>query len=134
MRILTTILSGLALLISIAASVSLLNAPLYKGFETSCTETGCETIETTMTLVEANGVKVVYQPIAVILISGLPLLAVFSRPAIQRLITWGAALLMLTYSIAGALSIGRAFIPSALLLLIAAVLTLFIRKDLPSEK
>jgi len=130
MRILATVLSGLAFLISIATTISLLNAPLYRGFETSCTESGCETIETSQTLVEMNGSGVVYQLIVVILISSLPFLAAFARPAVQCPITWGAALIVLTYSIIGSLSIGLAFMPSAILLLIAGILTLFIHKDI----
>jgi len=130
MRILATVLSGLAFLISITTTVSLMNAPLYQGIETHCTESGCETIETSQTLVEMNGSGVVYQLIVVILISSLPFLAAFARPAVQRPITWGAALIVLTYSIIGSLSIGLAFMPSAILLLIAGILTLFIRKDI----
>jgi len=72
MRIWATALSGLALLISIAATISLLNTPLYKGFETSCIVSGCETIVTTQTLVEANWAKVVYQRIEVIWFQAAP--------------------------------------------------------------
>ncbi|HKI54304.1 MAG TPA: hypothetical protein VJ987_09275 [Anaerolineales bacterium] len=129
MRRLATILNGLALLISIAATIYLLNAPLYHGSETSCIGNECETIETTQTLVEANGLRVVYQLIVVTLVSSLPFLAAFARPAAQRLVTWGSALLLLAYSIAGAFTVGLAFMPSALLLVIAAIFTSFIRKD-----
>ena len=122
------VLSGLAIVIAIAATIFLLKAPLYTGVETSCTESGCETIETTQTLVEANGSWVIYQLITVVLVSSLPLLTAFARPAIQRSITWISALLLLVYSIVGALSIGLAFMPSAILLLIAGILTPFTGK------
>lgn len=81
-------LSTLAFLASIVATVNLLKAPLYRGFETHCTESGCETIETTRTLVEANGTWVIYQLIAVILVSGAPFfVVVFRRLTLQRWVT-----------------------------------------------
>ena len=121
-RTFATILSGLAFFASIVATVFLLNAPLYSGMETSCTESGCETIQVTKTLVEANGRWVIYQLVVVDFISGVPLLVAFRRSGSQRLATWVPALLLLAYSIAGGLSIGLAFMPAAILLLIAAIL------------
>lgn len=79
MKAVAAILCALALILSIVATVSLLNASLYRGIETSCTENGCETVETTQTLVEMNGSWVVYQLGVVILISGLPLFALMFR-------------------------------------------------------
>ncbi|HSM72359.1 MAG TPA: hypothetical protein VK851_12515 [Anaerolineales bacterium] len=130
MKITATVLSGLALLLSVAATIYLLQAPLYQGVETSCTEDGCETVESTKTLVEANGRWVVNLLITMTVISGAPLFALaFRRLTLQRWVTWASALILLTFSIAGALSIGLAFMPSALLLLVAGVLTLLIRKE-----
>ena len=135
MKITAAVLSGLALLLSVAATFYLLDAPLYQGTETSCTESGCETIETTKTLVEANGRWVVNLLIGVTLVSGAPLFVlVFRRLTLQRWITWISALLLLVFSVAGALTIGMAFMPSALLLLVAGVLTLLIgRKGMDDE-
>lgn len=79
MKAVAAILCALALILSIVATVSLLNASLYRGIETSCTENGWETVETTQTLVEMNGSWVVYQLGVVILISGLPLFALMFR-------------------------------------------------------
>ena len=129
MRTLATILSGLAFLASIAATIYLLNAPLYQTIETVHTESGEETIQGTATLVEANGTWVVNQLVGVTLASGVPLFVALRRFALQRLVTWVSALLLLAYSIAGSFTIGLAFMPSAILLLIAAMATLFIRKD-----
>jgi len=128
-RTFTIVLSALALLVSIIATVNLLKAPSYRGIETTCTENGCETIETTNTLVGMNGSWVIYQLVIVILVSSLPLFAAFARPVIQRSVTWISALLLLVYSIAGGLSIGLAFMPTAILILVAGVVTLFIRKE-----
>ena len=128
MRTLATILSGLAFLASIAATIYLLNAPFYRYVEIVHTESGEETIQDTATLVEVNGTWVVNQLIGVTLVSGVPLFVALRRSALQALATWVSALLLMAYSIAGSFTIGLAFMPSAILLLIAAIATLFIRK------
>ena len=128
MRTLVTILSGLAFLACIAATIYLLNAPLYQHVKTVHTESGEQTIQGTATLVEVNGTWVVYQLIGVTLVSGVPLFVALRRSAIQRLVTWVCALLLMAYSIAGSFTIGLAFMPGAILLLFAAIATLFIRK------
>jgi hypothetical protein len=125
MRTLATILSGLALLASIAATILLLIAPLYQ----HVTESSEETIQGTATLVEVNGTWVVNQLIGVTLASGVPLFVALRRSALQRLVTWVSALLVVAYSIAGSFTIGLAFMPSAILLLMAAIATLFIRES-----
>ena len=125
MRTLVIILCGLAFLLSIAATIYLLNAPLY---QTVHIENGGQPIQGTATLVEANGTWVVNQLVGVTLVSGVPLFVAFLRPALQHLVTWVSALLLMAYSIAGSMTIGLAFMPSAILLLIAATVTLFIRK------
>jgi hypothetical protein len=128
MRTLATMLSGLAFLVSIAATIYLLNAPLYQYVRVVDTASDGETIRGTATLVEVNGTRVVIQLLVVTLVSGVPLFVALARPALQRLVTWVSALLLLAYSIAGSFTIGLAFMPSAILLLIAAIATLFIRK------
>ena len=128
MRTLATILSGLAFLACIAATIYLLNAPLYQHIETVHTESGEQTIQGTATLAEVNGTWVIYQLVGVTLVSGVPLFVALRRSAIQRLVTWVCALLLMAYSIAGSFTIGLAFMPGAILLLFAAIATLFIRK------
>lgn len=128
MRKLAIILSGLALFMSAAVTVYLLITPQYQFEETVVTENGYDTIQGTKTLVEVNGTRAVYLLIGVTLASGVPLLVALTRPSSQRLATWLFALLLLTFSILGSLSIGIAFMPSAILLLIAAIITIFIRK------
>ena len=129
MRTLATILSGLACLASIAATIYLLNAPLYQHVKIVHTESGEETIQGTATLVEVNGTRVVYQLVGVTLASCVPLFVALRQSALQRLVTWVSALLLMAYSIAASFTIGLAFMPGAILLLIAAIATLFIRKD-----
>lgn len=78
---------------------------------------------------EGNGTLVVYQLVAVTLASGVPLFAAFALPNSQRLVTWVFAMLLVAYSLAASLTIGGVFMPSAILLLTAAIVTLFIRKE-----
>ena len=129
MKVLVIILCGLAFLASIAMTIYLLNAPLYQHVETVLTENGEETIQSTATLVEVNGTRAVFQLLVVTLASGMPLFVALRRSTLQRLLTWVSALLLMAYSIAGSFTIGLAFMPSAILLLIAAIATLFIRTD-----
>lgn len=129
MRILAVILSGLAFSIAIAMTVYLLNAPVYQSETTVLTEGGEETIRDTATLLEVNGARVVVQLLGVTLVSGMGFLVALRRSAWQRLVTWASALLLMAYSILGSMTIGLAFMPSAVLLLLAAICTLFIRRD-----
>jgi hypothetical protein len=129
MRTLATILSGLAFLASIAATIYLLNAPLYQYVRVIDTARDGETIRGTATLVEVNGTRVVIQLVVVTLVSGVPLFVALRQSALQRQVTWVSALLLMAYSIAGSFTIGLAFMPSAILLLIAAIATPFIRKS-----
>ena len=129
MKTLAMILSGLAFLITAAATLYVLNLPVYKGIETVHTESGTTTIETTKTVAEANGPWVVYLLIGLTLISGVPLFIAFTRPTLLRLVMWVSMLLLMAFSILGAFTIGLAFMPGAILLLAGAILTLFIRKD-----
>jgi hypothetical protein len=126
-RTLATILSGLAFLAAIAATIYLLNAPLYQHVKTVHTESGEQTIQGTATLVEVNGTWVINQLLLVTLVSGVPLFVALRRSTLHRLVTWVSALLLMAYSIAGSFTIGLAFMPSAILLLMAAIATLFIR-------
>lgn len=128
-RTLTTILSSLALLASIVATIYLLNTPFYQTIKTVHTERGEQTIQGTATLVEANGTWVINQLVAVTLISGVPLFVAFRRSASQRVVTWVSTLLLIAYSIAGSMTVGLFFMPGAILLLLAAIVTLFMRKD-----
>jgi hypothetical protein len=128
LRILAIILSGLAFLASIAATTYLLITPLYQHVETILTESGQETIQSTAGLVEVNGTRVVIQLLLVTLVSGVPLFVVLRRSTLQRSLMWMSALLLMAYSIAGIFTIGLAFMPAAILLLIAAIASLFIHK------
>lgn len=134
MRTLTAIFSGLALILSIIATTLLSTSPLYQGYEKHCTDSGCETIESTKTLAEANGPGAVIQLVVVTLFSGAPLLYTLRKSTSQSLVTWVTTLLLFAYSIAGSMTVGLFFVPSTFLLLIAAVISLFIRRDVDLRK
>lgn len=127
MRKLVIFLCGAAFLAATVMAVYLPFAPLYQYEEVTLTESGSETVQGTATLLEVNGSRVVIQLVALSLISGLPLLAALRRSRHQRPLTWLSALLLLAYSIAGGFTIGFAFMPSAILLVAAAIATFFIR-------
>jgi len=126
---LATILSALALLTSAAATILLLSLQVYQGSITTVTESVSATIQTTKTLVEVNGYWAAYLLIGVTLASGIPLLAAIFKPALQPVMTWIFGLILLAFSIAGSLSIGGAYLPGALLLVAAALLTRFIPRQ-----
>jgi hypothetical protein len=132
------ILSGLAFLLFVAGTMYLLNATVYESSGAHCTvfcdangqcTENCETTQFRKTLIEENGLGVLVLPIAVTLISAVPLFFALRRSASQRLATWISALFLLAYSIAARFTIGYIFIPGTILLLIVAVVTLFIREE-----
>lgn len=129
MKTLAMILSGLALVASAAATIYLFFAPFYQGIITVQTESGVQTIQVTKTVVQVNGSRAIILLVGATLISSVPFLVAFARPSLQRLVTGVCALLLLAFSIAGSLTIGLAFMPSAILLLVAGIVSLFIRKD-----
>ena len=128
-RKLATILSALALLASAAATILLLSLQVYQGTVTEVTESGSVTFQTTKTLVGVNGYRAAYLLIGVTLASGIPLLAALFKPALQPVMTWVFGLILLAFAIAGSLSIGSAYLPGALLLVAAALLTRFIPRQ-----
>jgi hypothetical protein len=67
----------------------------------------------------------------VTLTTGVPFAAMLAFPGAQRAITWIVALLLIGFSVLAGFTIGLFFLPSGLLLLLAAILTLFIRNERP---
>lgn len=136
MRRLATLLSGLAFLVAGAAVARLLTIPVYAGVRTSAGP-GAESAppeRVAATLAAVNGPWVIALLVAVALLAGLPLLAAFRFPHAQRAATWTAALLMLAFSVITGFSVGPWFWPSTVLLLSAAVVSLFMKvPDAPPD-
>lgn len=128
MRRLATVLSGTSFLGAWVSTVYLLTVPVYQGIQTSSgTESGrVVSQQVTQTLLEATGPWVIGILGSVALLSGVLLLTALRTPWLQRSATWVTALLLLAFSIVTGFSVGSAFLPSAMLLLLSAVATLFI--------
>lgn len=140
MRRWATVLSALACIGAVAASAYLLTVPSYKGVVTSTATTaagsvasGGDAVRFTRILAEENGTRVWVIPLIVTLIATAPVVVGFARPTAQRTTIWAAALLLCTFSVVAGFSIGLLFMPSALILLAAAVATFFVR-DWPARE
>lgn len=78
----------------------------------------------TATLVEVNGLWVLWLLLIPVLLSGLALLSIrftHAGQARRRAFLWLAALALLALCVVGILSIGMFYLPTALALLVAAV-------------
>ena len=101
--------------------------PVYQGVSvTPMTPGGAggEASRVTSTLVEANGLWVLWLLLVPILLSGLALLAIRVTDTGQvrrKALLWVPALALMTFCAVGILSIGLFYLPSALALLCAAV-------------
>lgn len=129
MRRLATTLSGLAFGWACVATARALVVPAYHSLETSSgTGLGAAApVPSTQTLAEVNGPWVVGLLCAVTLASGFPLLAAIRAPWTQRGATWISALLILAFSLVAGFSVGLAYLPSAVILLVSAVATAFMK-------
>ena len=102
-------------------------APSYQGLSVTSSmpgEPAGEVARHTATLVEVNGLWVLWLLFIPILLSGLALLVIrFTDPgqARRKALLWLAALVLLAFCVVGILSIGLFYLPVALALLVAAV-------------
>jgi len=129
MRRLATTLSALAFGWACVATVRALVVPAYHNLATS-SSTGlgaAAPVASTRTLTEVNGPWVAGLLCAVTLLSGVPLLAAIRAPWTQQGATWATALLVLAFSLVAGFSVGLAFLPSAVILLVSAVATVFMK-------
>ena len=129
MRRLATALGGLAFLWAGAATFYLLTAAGYEDVSTSVAlaEGTVDAQGVTTSLVSANGPWVVGLLGGVSLLAALPLGVALAYPQGQRATTWSVALLLLGFSIVSGFSVGLFYLPSAVLLLASAIVTVFVR-------
>ena len=83
-----------------------------------------ETTRHTRTLVEANGLWVLWLLLIPVLLSGVALLAIVfigTGQARRRVLLWTPALALLVFCAVGIFSIGLFYLPAALALLVSAV-------------
>ena len=129
MRRLATALSAVAFLGACAATIYLLTAANYEGVSTGAVLSGgsTEPIRVTRSFVSVNGFGVIGLLLGVTLVAGVPLGIALAWPRNQQAATWSTALLLLGFSIISGFWVGLLFLPSAAVLLGAAIVTVFFR-------
>ena len=110
--------SSMCLAYTVCASVLFLFAPL--GMEESASSSGV-TEQHRVSLLQMNGSRVVIVLAIPVVFAAVPV--IFRRSAHARTLCVAAAVLLCTYCVLGALSIGLYFAPSAGLMIAAAVTT-----------
>ena len=122
-----TILAWAAHALAWVAGLWFVFGPVYQGVSVMATlpgEPAGETARHTVTLLEANGLWVLWLLLVPILLSGVALLViVFTRNGQARHSTllWTPTLALLVFCVVGILSIGLFYVPAALALLVAAI-------------
>lgn len=110
-----------------AAGIYFVFAPVYQGVSATSSmpgEPAGEVTRHTTTLLEVNGLWVLWLLFIPILLSGLALLAIRFTDAGQarrKALLWAPALALLALCVVGILSIGLFYLPTALALLVAAI-------------
>ncbi len=110
-----------------AAGLWFVFAPVYRGVSVTSSmpgEPAGEVTRHTATLVEVNGLYVLWLLLIPVLLTGLALLAIRFTDAGQarrKALLWVSALTLLAVCVVGILSIGLFYLPAALALLVATV-------------
>lgn len=108
-----------ALAVNALTTVLLLRAPLYGSSASTATSDGRLTARTdSATLFDVNGWNAIVPLLIPVLIAGLPLLAPSRRPAVLGRSM--SAFILLAFVVLGAMTVGLFYLPSALLMTIAA--------------
>ena len=97
--------------------------PVYSGLSSSSSAPG-EWVETSKTLIEQNGLWVIWILLVPILLSGIVLLAIRFMDAghkVRKALLWTIALVLLGLCIMTYISIGLLYLPMALALLVVAI-------------
>ena len=131
-----TALSAAAFLLASAATIYLLTAANYEDVSTGAVLMGggTEPVRVTRSFVATNGSWVIGLLLCVTVLAGVPLGIALASPKNQQAATWSTALLLLGFSIISGFSVGLLFLPSAALLLGAAIVTVFIKADDSSDE
>ena len=123
----TAISAWAAHLLAWGAGLWLVFRPVYQGVSVSASlpgEPAGEATRYTATLLEVNGLWVLWLLLVPILLSGVALLAIAFTDAGQarrKALLWLAALALLAFCLVGIFSIGLFYLPAMLALLITAV-------------
>jgi hypothetical protein len=95
----------------------------YDGIGTNAALMGLESSRATVSLWSRNGPWVAGLLMGVVVLTGLPVGVAFRHPSAQRMTTWCAAVLILGFALVAGFSVGLFYLPSAVFLLAAALLT-----------
>ena len=123
----TALLAGTAHALAWGVGIWMAVGPFYQGVSvtpTTSEETAGEAATVTATLVEANGLWVIWLLLVPVLLSGIALLAIGITDAGQtrrKALLWMTALVLLAFCAVGIFSIGLFYLPVVLALLCAAI-------------
>lgn len=84
-----------------------------------------ESVETTETLLKANGLSALPLLVGPVVLTALVVAILMTtriKPSTRKVSLWVAAVLLLGFCVAGALSIGTFYLPAAVALVVAAVM------------
>ncbi len=124
----TVILLGIAHALTLVAGLFMAIGPFYQGVSATPGLVGnsssYESVRMTASLIAVNGLRVIPLLLSPAVITAASLLLAFrgnARKGLGRLVLWVAALLLLLFCLAGIFSIGIFYLPSAALMIAAAV-------------
>jgi len=125
MRRLATALSALGFLWALTATVYVLAGAGREGISTrfDLVAGAADAGAGGLPLTSSDGVWVLALLAAVTLLAGLPVGVALFYPEGQRTTTWGAGLLLLSFSAVTALTVGLFYAPCAVVVLVAAIVT-----------
>ena len=121
--------AGVALLLAWFASLFMAFGPVYQG-ASSTVETrpggfAIESVETSETLLEANGLSALPLLVGPVVLTALVVAILMTtriKPSTRKMSLWVAAVLLLGFCAAGVFSIGTFYLSAAVALVVAAVM------------
>ncbi len=123
-------LAWIAFIAALGASVMLIFLPIYQGQTTPAInaitgEVTGQSVTTTATLLEVNGVRVIILLLIPPLLAGLGLLVVLRARRFRQLFVWIAAFLLAVFVLITGFSIGIFYVPAMILAMTCAIVTQF---------
>lgn len=124
------IMSGMSLVIALAASLWLTLWPYFYSYESVSVTSGTpaggapRVIRGSASLIEVNGAMALVPLSAPVALAALALVCAQAQrlnPVVRRLVLWTVAILLSGFSVAAGFSIGAFYVPAAVLSLTAAV-------------
>lgn len=119
--------AGIAHVLAWVATLFMAFGPIYQGVSTTITTPGgvAETVRTSETLLEANGLSALPLLVAPVMLTALAVAIVLTtrvKTPARRVSLWVAAVLLLGFCVVGLFTIGIFYFPAAVALVVAAVI------------